>query len=250
MLLDHLRPPPGCHLDAGVATTFTLDLGAALVAPLAFASFEISETSDPLAIMEAVRSCTDRLDLFCQAGQIRCPRQASDLMAFLEPMVHEVLCPRPHHLFHPKIWVLRYAGEDGDLPLRLLVQTRNLTDDHSWDAVVRLDGMVGSRVHASNRPLAELLQWLRTNTVQPLSEARSDNLDSLAEDLRRAEWERPEGVLEIAFHVFGVPGVRSTADFSGNRHLVVSPFLDDGGLEHVASTASTQVTVVSRVLTA
>jgi hypothetical protein len=116
ILLDQLRPPVGYTLDAAVATTFTLDLSAALVPPLAFASFELSGTPDPVAALEAVRSCTDRVDIFCQAGQITVPSQASDLMAFLEPMVHEVRRPRPGHLFHPKLWLLRYRADGERTP--------------------------------------------------------------------------------------------------------------------------------------
>src|SRR5947207_15373245 len=110
VLLQQLRAPVGYRLDAAVATTFTLDLAAALVPPLAFATFELNNTPDPIAVMEAVRACTERVDLFCQAGQITVPGQASDLMAFLEPMVHEVRRPRPGHLFHPKLWLLRYTS--------------------------------------------------------------------------------------------------------------------------------------------
>jgi hypothetical protein len=150
VLLDQLRPPPGSRLDYAVATTFTLDLAAALVPPLAFAAFELGGSPDPIAVMEAVRSCTDRVDIFCQAGQIKVPRQASDLMAFLEPMVHSVRRPRPGHLFHPKLWLLRYASED-EIAYRLLCLTRNLTTDHSWDAVLRLDGMPSGRPAAANR---------------------------------------------------------------------------------------------------
>ena len=39
LLLDALRPPRGSSLDRAVATTFTLDLEAALMVPLAFAGF-------------------------------------------------------------------------------------------------------------------------------------------------------------------------------------------------------------------
>ena len=37
VLMDQLRPPAGYQLEAAVATTFTLHLATALVAPLAFA---------------------------------------------------------------------------------------------------------------------------------------------------------------------------------------------------------------------
>jgi hypothetical protein len=47
-LLDQLRPPENYRLDAAVGTTFTLDLTAALVPPLAFASFAVRSTTDPI----------------------------------------------------------------------------------------------------------------------------------------------------------------------------------------------------------
>ena len=51
-LLEQLRPPVGYTLDAAVATTFTLDLSAALIPPLAFAAFSMSSTPDPVAALE------------------------------------------------------------------------------------------------------------------------------------------------------------------------------------------------------
>jgi len=246
VLLDQLRPPIGYRLDAAVATTFTLDLAAALVPPLAFAAIELRGTPDPVTALEAVRSCADRVDVFCQAGQIAVPAQASDLMAFLEPMVHEVRRPRPGHLFHPKIWVLRYTC-DGEAPRhRLLCVTRNLTREHSWDAVVRLDGAVTGGPKAANRPLAQLLRALPWLAITSLPDARVDRVMALADEVRHVVWERPDCVDEISFHVFGVTGVRPAPDFTGYRHLVVAPFLNDAGLDTVAPD-SPNAAVVSRV---
>ncbi|GII25700.1 phospholipase D family protein [Planosporangium mesophilum] len=244
VLLEQLRPPLGYRLDRAVATTFTLDLTAALIPPLAFAAFEVRSTPDPVAVMEAVRSCTDRVDVFCQAGQITVPQRASDLMAFLEPMVHEVRRPRPGYLFHPKLWLLRYVS-DTDTAYRLLCLSRNLTNDHSWDAVLRLDGERTNRPAALNRPLADLVRALPTMARSPLPAERRQRLADFAEDIRRIEWERPNDVREIAFHVLGLAGNRSNPDFSGYRHLVVAPFCNDQGLDRVAP--SNDVTVVSRV---
>ena len=94
VLLDLLRPPPDMRLDVAIATTFTLDLEAALVAPLAFAAFDAAGPGDPIAALEAIRSVAGRLTVFCQAGETRVPQAASDLFAFLEPVVHEVRRPR------------------------------------------------------------------------------------------------------------------------------------------------------------
>ena len=243
VLLDLLRPPPDMRLDVAIATTFTLDLEAALVAPLAFAAFDAAGPGDPIAALEAIRSVAGRLTVFCQAGETRVPQAASDLFAFLEPVVHEVRRPRAGHLFHPKIWLLRYRGDDEAEAIRLLVPTRNLTNDASWDAVLRLDGAPEGGPLASNRPLADLGRWCTTNAVRRMDDARLSSIESLVETVRRTRWEFPDGVNDIEFHVLGVAG-KHLPDFSGRRHLVVSPFVNAAGLAIVAP--SDHAIVVSR----
>ena len=243
VLLDLLRPPPDFRLDTAVTTTFTLDLEAALVAPLAFAAFDSSGPGDPIAALEAIRTVADRLTVFCQGGEIRVPQAASDLFAFLEPVVHEVRRPKPGHLFHPKLWLLRYVNDDGAHAMRLLVPTRNLTNDASWDAVLRLDGEPTGGPKAANRPIADLVRWCMTNTSQRIDRTRRASLDALVESLRRTTWDHPDGVTEIQFHALGI-GRSALPDFRGNRHLVVSPFVNDDGIEFVAP--SEDVTLISR----
>lgn len=245
VLLEQLRPPVGYSMDAAVATTFTLDLSAALIPPLAFASFGLSGTPDPVAALEAVRACADRVDIFCQAGQMAVPGQPSDLMAFLEPMVHEVRRPRPGHLFHPKVWLLRYRAPGEPDRYRLLCLTRNLTHDHSWDVAVRLDGVIGGGPKAANRPLAELVRALPGLAVTPLPADRLGRIARLAADARLVVWELPNDVIEISFHTYGIRGVRPSADFSGYHHLVIAPFLTDDGLA-IVTPGSPGIAVVSR----
>ena len=60
LLLESLRPPPGYRLDAAVSTTFTLNLMALLVAPLAFTYFDWEmdtgePTTNPNFLLEAIR---------------------------------------------------------------------------------------------------------------------------------------------------------------------------------------------------
>jgi hypothetical protein len=243
ILLDLLRPPADMKMDVAVATTFTLDLEAALVAPLAFATFDAAGPGDPIAALEAIRSVANRLTVFCQAGETRVPQSASDLFAFLEPVVHEVRRPRAGHLFHPKVWLLRYRGDDESEAIRLLIPTRNLTNDASWDAVLRLDGSPEGGPLASNRPLADLVRWCMSNTVRGLETARRLAIESLVESVRRTRWEFPGGVNDIEFHVFGLAG-KHLPDFSGRRHLIISPFVNASGLDIVAP--SDRAIVVSR----
>lgn len=243
VLTDALRPPPGAALDRAVALTFTLDLGSALVVPLAFAAHAVREMNDPLTVMESVRRCADRVDIFCQAGQISVPSVGTDLHAFLEKMVHPVRRPRPGRLFHPKLWALRYRDEANETYLaRLLVLSRNLTPDRSWDACLRLDGTVMNAPKAMNKPLGDLIRHTMSLAID-LPDVRRAALEELVEDLRRVEWELPEGVTGLAFHALGTPSP-SHPNFSGSRHLAVAPFCNAEGLNLVAP--GTKTVIVSR----
>lgn len=247
VLMDQLRPPVGYRLAGAVATTFTLHLSTALVPPLAFASHEMRTRPDPISALQAVRSCAERVDIFCQAGQIAVPATASDLMAFLEPMIHPVVRPRPGSLFHPKIWFLRYITDGGQDVYRLLCSTRNLVDSAAWDAVVSLDGVLTDEGQAVNEPLAAFLRQLPDWAVTALPAERRDRIDDLAERAARVLWTPPENVSSVMFHALGVPGVTPSLDFSGYRHLVVSPFCNVEGVGRVTAGNTRDVALVSRV---
>ena len=244
VLLEQLRPPSGCMFDEAVATTFTLDLSATLIPALAFSSFSYSgSTPDPVAVLESLRRATGRFDVYCQAGSIAVPQQAADLMAFLEPVVHEVRRPRGG-LFHPKVWFVRYADDDGDPSYRLLVLTRNLGNGNSWDIAVRLDSEhVSGRPQAYNRPLAEFLRGLPSRAVRDLSPERAERASRLAKESRHIIWSLPETVEEMQFHYLDSDRP-STVDVEGRRHLAVSPFVNDAGVGLLAGGES--ITVVSR----
>ena len=245
VLIEALRPPVGYVLDAAVATTFTLDLTAAVIPPLAFSSFAASShLSDPVAVLESIRSAADRVDIFCQAGNISIPSRAPDLIAFVEPMVHAVKRP-PGHLFHPKIWFVRFIDDAQAPAYRLLVLTRNLTSDRAWDIVVRLDSATVSRRQLpANVDLRDLLISLPERAVSPLATARRQRIEKLAYAAQYVEWERPEGVDRLTLHYLGGKKQR-VLDFTGRRHLVVSPFLDDAALDSIAPRTQS-LTVVSR----
>ncbi len=248
VLLDQLRPPAGYSLHSAVGTTFSLSLQTALVPPLAFAAFTVRDSIDPVAVLEAARSCTDRVDVFCQAGQIAVPRAHSDLMAFLEPMVHPVQAMRRGYLFHPKVWFLRYAADenDRDVRYRLLVATRNLVDSDAWDLAVTLDGAPTRANRPVNRPLSAFLRALPGMAVTPLGRDRASRVADLADQAKRVQWDVPDGIGRVDFHAWGIPRLTPTADFSGYRHLVMSPFMDAEGLRHVAPSPDSEVHIVSR----
>ncbi len=231
VLLDDLRPPDGFHFDAAVATTFTLGLNAALLPPLAFSSHAFrSSTPDPISAMEAIRSAASAIDIFCQAGMVCVPRSAPALLAFVEPMVHQVRAPRGG-LFHPKVWCVRYRDDSGLTSYRVLVLSRNLTDDRTWDISLRLDSVRSTDSPLeSNAGLADLIRSLPGRTVRPLDPERAARVRQLADELSRVEWELPELVRSVRFHLYDAG---ASLPPPSSPTLVVSPFLDDDALTGV-----------------
>lgn len=254
LLSDLLAPPePGYRLIGAVGTTFTLDLTALLSIPLAFAGADLvdvegDERGDPFAVLESVRRFADRIDVFCQAGQVFVPRTANDMLTFLEPVIHQVKAPR-HGLFHPKLWILRFGHESDDELYRLVCGSRNLTHDRSWDAAISLEGRRTKRLRAVAGPVADLLNSLSARVPTGVTEKRQKRISELAEGLRYVEWDRPEGTFDIPdwlrIHVFG-DRIKARPRMDGYRRLIVSPFLTEAGLRKAWPDADGECHVVSR----
>ncbi len=152
LLVEAVRPPLGYRLDHALITTYSLDLTALLSIPLALTFHDWDERGgrprvDPVGLLEAVRRNADQLTVLCQAGEIGVPASQRNLFAFLENTVHPVSAPRGG-IFHPKVWVLRFAPNEGTgdpILYRLLCASRNLTYDRSWDILLSLDGELRRR---------------------------------------------------------------------------------------------------------
>lgn len=253
LLLDNLRPPAGYQLDRAVGTTFSLDLDALLTVPLAFAMFDTStpdETPDIIALLEATRRHAGCISLFCQAGRISLPKNYSKVLANVEGSIHEVTAPRGG-VFHPKVWALRFVADDEPDMYRLLVLSRNLTFDRSWDVIVRLDGQqapVGERSQASetNRPLTDFLQRLPDLAVHPLSDDERAHIDAFVKTLRQVQFRAPDGFHRVSFHPSGLTAKRPDLFGDHSRALVMSPFLTAGLLRQVTASGSRHALISRR----
>src|SRR4051794_7251054 len=175
--------------------------------------------------MEAVRSTADRLDVFHQAGMVSMPPSRSPIFSFLEPVLHAVRRPKSGHLFHPKLWVLRYCGEDqDDARMRLVVPSRNLTADRSWDLCLTLDGDLVDELNGYNAPLADLVKALPDMCLTGLPKEREKKLKDLADDLLHTRWELPAHVDQLYFDVLGLGTPLEVEFFHGENPVVISPF--------------------------
>lgn len=248
---ESLAAPSGYVFDAAVATTFSLDFETALAAPVSLALFAAENRDEilgqPLALLEGAERISDRLAIYCDAGHIQAQTQPqSRLCSLLEKMIIEVAAPQGG-AFHPKIWVLRFRPLSGvgALKMRLLVLSRNLTCDRSWDISLCLDGDITRRVVPGNEPIVDLLKRLPRITVQPVSEHVRALTLGVAADLNKAAWELPEHVDTLSFAVNGIgPEVWSPQVCA--RMGVISPFCDNTTLKQLAQLSREKPLLVGR----
>ena len=248
LLVDALRPPEGFELDRAIATTFTLDLDALLVAPLAFALYDWATDPDgrpdPLALLEALRRHADRTTVFCQAGEIGFRNNYRPLVVLIEDGVIPVVPPDPDAIFHPKLWLLRFVDGGEDVRYRLLVPSRNLTFDRSWDSLLVLDGDPQPADVEASRPLAEMLRRLPGLATVAMDEPRAAEVHTLADEVQRVRFDPPEGFTGPDFHPIGLGRGWPLPD-RYDRALVVSPFLTRGTLSRVTSVGTRHALVSS-----
>jgi hypothetical protein len=251
-LLECLRPPEGFRFDRAIGTAFSLDLLALLTAPLALTFFDWEEddgevTADPLALLEAVRRNSDRILLFCEAGQIKVPPPTQRLVAYLEASVVEVKAPKGG-AFHPKFWMLRYVSAEGNVRFRLVCLSRNLTFDRSWDVVLVLDGemMDRQRAYSKNSPLAQLVEALPGLAIRPLQRAAAASCKELADQALLVKWTLPDGVDDLAFWPLGLqksPRWPFAETRQNQPLLVMAPFLSAELLARLSGTSGRDVLI-------
>ncbi len=249
LLSDALRPPPGMTFDRGLISTFSLDLDAALSVPLLLAAMQQPTDSalDPVAFLESLRKSAGRLVIFNQTGQIKVPAQYLQLMPDLEPMIVGCVAPSQHHIFHPKVWLLRFT--DGETRhLRFLCLSRNLTFDKSWDVVLQLESSESaSEPQQDNAPLVDFTRALAGMAVLPVTAQQKTTVDELAHSAATAYWELPPGVRTARFLPFGIAG-HGSWPFPNNmiRTMVVSPFLTAETLQRITRSTRETRSIVSR----
>jgi hypothetical protein len=243
-----LLPPPGFVFDQAIATTFSVEPTTLLTVPLHLALLHRVQDAEQngIALLEALRRVTERTTVYSERGRMQVPRKTHVLYALLESMVVEAKAPQGG-AFHPKLWVLRFVVPDSDEPplLRLLILSRNLTEDRSWDLLLQLEGQPGGQYVAANRELGELIRDLPTMAVGDVSEMRRAQAALLGDEVRRTHWELPAGFESVVFHVLGRKRGRWLPPRSSEL-AVISPFLTAPALAELRETTGRLVAVISR----
>ena len=248
--IESMRPPVGFVFESAMAVTYTLNLSALLVVPAVLTLSAPADDADgaleSVELIHALRSHAGRLTVFNQIGEIGLPA-SRPIFAFLEQAVVGVTAPRGG-IVHPKVWVLRYEevepadGREPERRLRVLVSSRNLTFDNSWDTVVRLDETAGPG-GASLAPIGTMFEELLDRAEdaagdRPIDGDHRSRVSSLTEALQAARFQLPEEVSDLRVHVLGSSRTAATPPsedgdshsplpLEADRSLIISPFVSD-----------------------
>jgi hypothetical protein len=249
--LDELKPPEGYEFDRALATTFTLDLLALLMAPLTVSLFNVESKeevlNDPLLIVEALRKTAGSISIFCQEGYISVPKTDSLLYSYLEPSVIQVKPQIGNGIFHPKTWIMRFVSKDMPVLYRFLCLSRNLTFDRSWDTVLKLEGIVADREigYGRNKSLYDFIDSLKNLAIINLNKDAKKNISIIQNEIRKVAFEVPDNFDdELTFYPSGIDGhfkQRQFVDF--DRCLIISPFLTGDIVSNLSSRGNKNILI-------
>ena len=247
-----LMPPDGYKLDKAIGTTYSLDLEALTAVAICLGLSEETDSKlmqNPISMLNALQKVSDKIILFCEAGQIKALLKPTALSILLEKMVVEVALPKDRQLgrypaFHPKTWVLSYVNKDGDKKYRFVVMSRNLTFDRSWDVSFSMDSSRMVRQKRKTKPIINFLDFLSgsvSNNVKDAGKKRTlirnmqveladvsfsldskefgENFEILPLGIGKNAYQMSEDVL------FSTD--RNSADSTFHELVVMSPFLSE-----------------------
>lgn len=239
-----LAPPLGFELDHAVGTTFSLDLEAILLIPVAL-FFSEDLDINPKEIrddtLESLVNVSKKVSIYHQRGKIKVPEQYSQLMAYWEKGLCPVHLDSYSRSFHPKIWIIRYTEIKGkNIIYRIINTSRNLTFSRDWDLAITTEGQVNIGIQGKNKPLTDFLCFLDGFKNIP---------KEYFKELTHVQFDVLKGFDELLFHPIGIKNEKGviyknpiTADrYKKDFKLIMSPFLDDSTIRLMSESSNETV---------
>lgn len=249
-----LSPPVNYRLDFAIGTTYSLDLDALVGACIALGLSAETDSDlmyNPICLLEALRSTGDKIALFCERGQIHLPGKVTPLYVLLEKMVFQVGMQKKRGIakypsFHPKFWLLRYVDDNKNVLYRIVVLSRNLTFDRSWDVTFCMDGKVTEEITDKNNPVSDFVDYLcNFLTDSDNGKSKKKKIKSIMKELKKVKFSTDSK--EFYDYDFIPVGVKSS---DGGIHnidtyplftqwydevLIMTPFLSGGVIKEFNS---------------
>lgn len=245
-----LAPPVNYKLDFAIGTTYSLDLDALVGACIALGLAEETDSDlmkNPVCLLEALRATGDKVALFCEGGQIHLPGNVTSLYILLEKMVFPVTTAKrkgvaKYPSFHPKFWLIRYVDERNNYLYRVVVLSRNLTFDRSWDVTFCMDGKKKSTETAKNNPVGDFITYL----IKQLPETdyaaeKQKKMKSVIRELKNVEFSLDsKEFTDFDFIPFGIGSqygsdqkpLYTLLEDSFHEAFIMSPFLSSGVIKN------------------
>ncbi|HFQ5195187.1 TPA: phospholipase D family protein [Vibrio vulnificus] len=188
-----------------------------------------------IALLEALGMLGDKLTVFYQQGNIKLPDKYNSLFGLLERSLVPVVpnageSNSAFSSFHPKLWLLRFKSPDEtkNVKYRLIVLSRNLTFDRSWDLSAVINGESRGRRKPANWPLVDFF-----NEVYRGSSKQSFDEVIDPQELVKVLWDKPDNISELGFlsTIFDDDNKRQRPvhlEHSNQTMLAVSPFIRGG----------------------
>lgn len=245
-----LIPPEGFKLENAIATSYSLDLDALVSIPVAlyFAhSLDLDVNQDMVQLLESIRRASAAVKVFCQKGQIKVPDNQHRLYGFIEPCIVQMSSTHKNS-FHPKTWTIRYVNDDGEIKYRVIVLSRNLTFDRSWDIAIQLEGdFIPERSNnfRETKPLVDFINYLAQGE-------KINWIDEFVKGLGKTKFNLTLNEFEdFSFLPSGIPGYQKNIIFDGHLYddlLIISPFLTASGLELAVQHSVSKPRLFSRTI--
>lgn len=241
-----IAPPADYNLDFAIGTTYSLDLDALVGACIALGLAEETDSDlmkNPICLLEALRATGDKIALFCEGGQIHLPNSVTSLYILLEKMVFPVTTDAKRGLanypsFHPKFWLIKYVNNKGEALYRVVVLSRNLTFDRSWDVSFCIDGKKANYETDKNNPISDFVSYLikQLPDTENASE-KQKKMRSLLRELKHVEFSLDsKEFYDFDFIPVGISNkynskqdaLYNLLEDSFHEVLIMSPFLSKG----------------------
>lgn len=255
---QQLKAPAGYKLDKALAATYSLDLDALTACTLALhlqhSLDDEPVTGDRAVFLECVEALRSRMLVIHHPSALKCSPRYNRVLGLLEPMLVQAKLPRgpegAFSSFHPKFWLLSFSHEDSSAlwMMRLVILTRNISFDRSWDLAVSFDGVVGKDERRMADGLASFIESVTPGDHRAF-------VEDLCGKLARVQWTTPEHFSSPRFLPglpdFAVRGGNCPVDIDGtvDELLVAAPFVDASQLEEFGLKCGGPKTLVSRAET-
>lgn len=248
---EQLIPPDGYELAHAIGSTYSLDLEALMILPVAlFYAQNLSGNANELRydMLDAITKSAEKITVYYQNGQLKVPQKYHPLMAYWDNGVQPITMPHHASSFHPKVWIIRYESKDAEPKYRVLVTSRNLTFTRDWDVAFSTDGIKTDKEQPNNKPLIDFIKYLNENGKKVIPA-------SFISDLAYVKFDVPEKFDSLKFKPIGITNTQTSKTFinpvtdpkyTWDEMVIISPFVDKTTLNKIEAATVKQPYLLSR----